>query len=59
MGLAVLELRNGEHVPGTVVFDSSAADFQDDGNTFKRGSGKDSHLVLIPQPSVDPNDPLN
>ena len=24
---------------------------------FKRGTGRDAHVVLIPQPSDDPNDP--
>jgi hypothetical protein len=26
---------------------------------LKHGSGKDAHIVLAPQPSEDPNDPLN
>ncbi len=26
---------------------------------LKHGTGKDSHIVLSPQPSEDPNDPLN
>ena len=24
---------------------------------FKRGTGRDAHIVLVPQPSQDPNDP--
>lgn len=26
---------------------------------LKHGTGKDAHIVLAPQPSEDPNDPLN
>jgi hypothetical protein len=26
---------------------------------LKHGRGKDAHIVLSPQPSEDPNDPLN
>lgn len=26
---------------------------------LKHGTGKESHIVLAPQPSEDPNDPLN
>lgn len=26
---------------------------------LKHGTGKDAHIVLSPQPSADPNDPLN
>ncbi|KAF9486341.1 MFS general substrate transporter [Pholiota conissans] len=31
----------------------------DEAVRMKRGSGRFSHIVLIPQPSDDPNDPLN
>ncbi|KAM5354823.1 hypothetical protein ACJ41O_001469 [Fusarium nematophilum] len=59
MGLGILEPRDGHHAPGTVTLDQSAAGVNDDSNDLKRGSGKDSHVVLVPQPSDDPNDPLN
>ncbi|KZM23094.1 uncharacterized protein EKO05_0008321 [Ascochyta rabiei] len=60
MGLGILEDRHLEHVPGTAVLDSDK----------KRGVVQDaarSHLkydktgkiLLVPQPSDDPNDPLN
>ena len=26
---------------------------------FKHGTGRYSHVLLVPQPSDDPNDPLN
>lgn len=26
---------------------------------LKHGTGKFSHIILVPQPSDDPNDPLN
>ncbi|KAL2837822.1 major facilitator superfamily domain-containing protein [Aspergillus pseudodeflectus] len=61
MGLGVLEDRSGLHrVPGTVTL---AEIEQSSGTTaigrLKRGTGKDKDIILIPQPSNDPNDPLN
>ena len=66
MGLGVLEPRGistGHHVPGTVLLDTQEA--TDETNLaleaagLKKGNGKDSGLILVPQPSNDPNDPLN
>ncbi|OJJ05938.1 hypothetical protein ASPVEDRAFT_55696 [Aspergillus versicolor CBS 583.65] len=62
MGMGVLDDRSGlTRVPGTVVLadidllhtgaDSTAG--------LKRGTGKDKDVILAPQPSNDPNDPLN
>ncbi|KAI8656131.1 MFS domain-containing protein [Fusarium keratoplasticum] len=59
MGLGVLENTDGHHVPGTVTLDQSAADPSESHERLKRGSGKESHIVLVPQPADDPNDPLN
>ena len=65
MGLGVLESRRSEHVPGTAflhegghvdlefALESRAA--RQTGAAFKH----DGNLVLIPQPSASPNDPLN
>ncbi|EEU42005.1 uncharacterized protein NECHADRAFT_50969 [Fusarium vanettenii 77-13-4] len=59
MGLGVLENTDGHHVPGTVTLDQSAAGPSETHERLKRGSGKESHIVLVPQPADDPNDPLN
>lgn len=66
MGLGILEDTHLEHVPGTTLFtdDPNAAalsvysqDF--DLTKLKHGLGKNAHIILVPQPSDDPNDPLN
>ncbi|KAM5526419.1 major facilitator superfamily transporter [Fusarium oxysporum f. sp. phaseoli] len=47
--------------PGTVILDDSVA-FSENRNSashLKHGTGKNKNIVLIPQPSDDPNDPLN
>ncbi|UPL02426.1 hypothetical protein LCI18_013360 [Fusarium solani-melongenae] len=59
MGLGILENTDGHHVPGTVTLDQSAADPSESHERLKRGSGKESQIVLVPQPADDPNDPLN
>lgn len=59
MGLGVLDTRDGHHAPGTVTLDLSAAHIPRAEQAWKRGSGKDADIVLVPQPSEDPNDPLN
>ena len=49
-----------EHVPGTVLLNEKGADLSTIGTSgLKHGVGADSHIVLAPQPSEDPNDPLN
>lgn len=64
MGLGILEpkIRNG-HVPGTVYLDSAEGD-SDAGDGLrsvhlKKGTGKYADIILVPQPSNNPNDPLN
>ncbi|CAK7202830.1 hypothetical protein SEUCBS139899_005557 [Sporothrix eucalyptigena] len=61
MGLGVLEPRSATGtVPGTVVLEAEAVD-RVDGHSelLKRASGKHNDIILTPQPSDDPNDPLN
>ena len=45
------------HAPGTVLLYDD--EIPQAALSFKHGSGKNKHLILIPQPSSDPNDPLN
>ncbi|GAB7340414.1 hypothetical protein MBLNU457_6848t1 [Dothideomycetes sp. NU457] len=59
MGLGVLEDKTLAHVPGTVLLDDEAVQSGDAHLGLKHGTGKDAHIVLSPQPSEDPNDPLN
>jgi hypothetical protein len=46
------------HVPGTVILDEETAR-NDLVAGLKHATGKNAHIVLAPQPSEDPNDPLN
>ncbi|KAK5031512.1 hypothetical protein LTR13_007840 [Exophiala sideris] len=59
MGLGVLEQNAMEHVPGTVLLDDESSHAEIVAGGLKHGTGKDKHIVLAPQPSEDPNDPLN
>ncbi|KAF2462459.1 major facilitator superfamily domain-containing protein [Lineolata rhizophorae] len=59
MGLGILESRTASKVPGTVTLDEAAAHSENVTGNLKHGHGKDHHIVLVPQPSDDPNDPLN
>ncbi|KAF8808029.1 MFS general substrate transporter [Phlegmacium glaucopus] len=64
MTFGILEDKHLQDIPGTALLSDlaivhghqvvigSAVD-------LKRGTGRDKHVVLIPQPSDDPNDPLN
>jgi MFS family permease len=56
--LGVLENKDKAWVPGTVTLDEVDTS-QIDTSNLKHGSGKNSHIILVPQPSEDPNDPLN
>jgi MFS family permease len=47
------------HVPGTVLLNDQAAHAEEQTANLKHGTGRNSHIVLSPQPSDDPNDPLN
>ncbi|KAK5193362.1 hypothetical protein LTR99_006914 [Exophiala xenobiotica] len=59
MGLGVLEDKKLDHVPGTVLLNDEAAHSEAFTEGLKHGKGRDAHIVLSPQPSEDPNDPLN
>ncbi|KEF56777.1 uncharacterized protein A1O9_06967 [Exophiala aquamarina CBS 119918] len=59
MGLGVFEDQRLDHVPGTVLLNDEAAHAENLTQRLKHGQGRDAHLVLSPQPSEDPNDPLN
>lgn len=65
MAFGILEPKEspGVHVPGTVLLD--VGETSDERNIelvaagLKKGSGKNSEVILVPQPSRNPNDPLN
>ncbi|KAI0025805.1 MFS general substrate transporter [Xylariomycetidae sp. FL0641] len=65
MGLGVLEDKHLDHVPGTALLtDAIGADHHHhrgrlDTSALRHGKGKDADVVLVPQPSNSPNDPLN
>jgi hypothetical protein len=42
-----------------VLLNDEAAHAEEKTGALKHGTGSDSHIVLSPQPSEDPNDPLN
>lgn len=61
MGLGVVEDRKLNHVPGTVILDDGVSNIELAQVTggLKHAKGKtNNHIVLVPQPSNDPNDPL-
>lgn len=65
MGLGILEDTHLVNVPGTCLFNDDpnaialSAYEGVDLAALKHASGRDSHIVLVPQPTDDPNDPLN
>lgn len=65
MGLGVLDDKHLEHVPGTAlltdVIEANQQHRRGGLNTsfLKHGKGRDADVVLVPQPSRSPNDPLN
>ncbi|KAK5444274.1 hypothetical protein LTS15_010389 [Exophiala xenobiotica] len=60
MGFGILEPKTSlQHVPGTTFLDVHDQTAIDNSQVLKKGTGRNSHVVLIPQPSNDPNDPLN
>lgn len=60
MGLGILEDdKKLPHVPGTVLLDEISAHVEAETLNLKHGTGTESHIILAPQPSEDPNDPLN
>ncbi len=59
MGLGIFEPKLPGHVPGTIILDEDAANSQELTSALKHGNGNDAFIILAPQPSEDPNDPLN
>ncbi|KPI35680.1 putative MFS-type transporter [Cyphellophora attinorum] len=59
MAFGILEPKTASHVPGTVLLDQQAAHSEATTGRLKHGKGRNSNIVLAPQPSEDPNDPLN
>lgn len=65
MGLGVLDDAHLELVPGTALLtDIVGADHHHhrgglDTSVLKHAKGRNSDVVLVPQPSLSPNDPLN
>lgn len=63
MAFGILEPKTDRHVPGTVLLSDLVTQATDHPNAdtglLKHGTGKNSHIILAPQPSEDPNDPLN
>jgi hypothetical protein len=57
--LGIREDHKLPHVPATVVLNESTGTSHAATAGLKHGTGKSSHIVLVPQPSEDPNDPLN
>ncbi|KAI8934732.1 hypothetical protein NX059_008422 [Plenodomus lindquistii] len=57
--LGIQEDKHLTHVPATVTINEEQNEQVHVGPGLKRGTGKDADVVLVPQPSEDPNDPLN
>jgi hypothetical protein len=58
MPFGILDSSRLEHVPGTSLLDEVLGRGTVVSPNLKRGTGKDAHIVLVPQPSNDLNDPL-
>ncbi|PIL36496.1 MFS general substrate transporter [Ganoderma sinense ZZ0214-1] len=60
MAFGILEDHKLDNVPGTGLLSAKVNQVTvHETRELKRGTGKHSHIVLIPQPSGDPRDPLN
>ncbi|ORY07936.1 major facilitator superfamily domain-containing protein [Clohesyomyces aquaticus] len=57
--LGILEDHKLAHVPATVILNEEQSPNHEVTAGLKHGKGKNADIVLIPQPSEDPNDPLN
>jgi MFS family permease len=57
--LGILDDHKLPHVPGTVILEEQAAQSTGVTGALKHGTGRNANIILIPQPSDDPNDPLN
>ncbi|KAI2638745.1 MFS general substrate transporter [Hypomontagnella submonticulosa] len=63
MPWGILEDKHMSHVPGTIIL-ADQSDVPEEyrninRDLLKHGTGKHSHIILAPQPSDSPNDPLN
>lgn len=60
MGVGIYELKPARQVPGTATLyeDQGTEEAPSRTSHLKHGTGKDSQLLLVPQPSNSPNDPL-
>ena len=54
-----LQITKLEHVPRTVFLNEKGIQEAIKTAGLKHGTGADVYIVLAPQPSQDPNDPLN
>ncbi len=59
MALGVLEPKSEQKVPGTVYVERETDALRNLTSNLKHGSGHDENIVLVPQPSDSPNDPLS
>jgi hypothetical protein len=64
MGLGVLDDHHLQHVPGTALLADIVQAEQHryhgrDTSALKHGTGRNADIVLVPQPSESPRDPLN
>ncbi|KAF2799630.1 MFS general substrate transporter [Melanomma pulvis-pyrius CBS 109.77] len=57
--LGILEDKYLTHVPATVILNAKRAPTEYVASGLKYGKDKNSHIILVPQPTDDPNDPLN
>lgn len=57
--LGILEDTKLNHVPGTAILEEILGNSESQTAGLKHGTGRNAHIVLVPQPSDDPNDPLN
>lgn len=60
MAFGILEPKTSlVNIPGTTFLDVHDEASVDNSRFLQKGTGRNAHVVLIPQPSKDPNDPLN
>ena len=62
MAIGLLESKKNPHPPGTVLLADNASGSENTeaviSQRLKHGTGRNAHIVLVPQPSYDPNDPF-
>ena len=59
MGFWILQPRGDVHVAGTVLLYGAGTQSEAQTSNLKHDSGNNQEIILVPQPSEDPNDPLN